>query len=572
MTEATTTPARPQVTRQQAAEMLLRLREASQSFLGFVRLHKPKWKIKPFHMKLIETLDKLEKGELMHPAGHTIRNVLINWPPRHAKTEYATKLFPAYYIARRSNRKVLASAYNERLAMDFGGAVREYLEHPLTLKAFGPELYPERPLALDQSSRAKELFRTIPHGPGVAGGGGQVAFVGVDGTTTGRPANLLLIDDPIKNRKEADSPTYRNRIWSDYNSALLTRQEPDDENQAPPIQVVIHTRWHPDDLAGRIMDMREFKTDWLHLNEPAIQTVDSGVTISVRDLPPDDPRHVPKSTPLGNLNPSRRYVSCAKEVALWEEQVPLKELLKRRELNPREFASLYQQSPYIEGGNLVKSTWWRYFKADFKPENFMSLVVACDTAFKTNEQADYSVLLFMGMDRAGDIYIIDCIRERYDFPTLKRLIVSQNARWRGKGLRGFYIEDAASGQSLLQELRATAGVSAIAWKHHNRDLTARLQAVLGMIEGGRVLLPEQAPWLDAFLEEMQSFPSSEHDDQISALTIGLDVLSRIPIGTSDFSGLPFDPSGSLLSQVDALRKGSLASTMTAQRRPRVLGE
>ena len=186
---------------------------------------------------------------------------------------------------------------------------------------------------------------------------------------------------------------------------------------------------------------------------------------------------------LSTVSPAKRFYVEDKEEALWEERFPLEELKKRERLDPREFASLYQQSPYIKGGNLIKETWWRY--AD--DVECSQIIISADTAFKKTEQADFSVLMVMGVDRNGDIHIIDVIRGKYDFPELKRMCITVNAKWRGKGLRGFYVEDKASGQSLIQELRNQSGVSVIPFKV-NTDKVARLNSVTPLIEGGRVFL------------------------------------------------------------------------------------
>ena len=133
----------------------------------------------------------------------------------------------------------------------------------------------------------------------------------------------------------------------------------------------------------------------------------------------------------------------------------------------------------------------------------------------------------MGLDKSGDIYIVDIHRDRYEFPDLKRKMIMLNNQWRGKGLRGIYIEDKASGQSLIQELKRESGVAVIPYRI-STDKVTRLSAVLPLIEGGRVLLPDSATWLDTFHDECQTFPSGKHDDQIDALSIGLDVLARTP--------------------------------------------
>lgn len=513
------------LTQQDAARHLLKLRAAEENFLGFVKLHYPNWELPKFHIKLIDALDRLEKNTLTSHFGLNeynrrrtekvpVRNILITMPPRHGKSTYGSVLFPAYFMARKPSRFLMSTSYNSQLATDFGRQVRDLCNEPLTSQAFSD-------FEMAQDSRAVDQWRTTV--------GGAAYFIGVGGTTSGRAANLLLLDDPLKSREDAESATQRNKIWNYYVSALSTRLQPDQDN-IPPAQIIILTRWHPDDPAGRLMQTDDWKEGrWLHINFPAITDApiqgDHG-KISRSMLDPDHPEYLAPNEAT-KLSPSKRYIRKTVRSALWPERFDLDDLDRRQRLNPREFASLYQQSPYIEGGNLIRQNWWRTYPADLKPESFSSLIIAADTAFKTRQDSDYSVMLTLGLDTTGDIYLVDLIRDRFEFPDLKRRMIQLNNLWRGRGLRGIYIEDKASGQSLIQELQRESGVSVIPYKVNN-DKVARLNAVLPLIEGGRVLLPEKADWLDQFYDECQTFPSGTHDDQIDALSIGLDVLARTP--------------------------------------------
>jgi predicted phage terminase large subunit-like protein len=509
----------------QVAKYLLKLRDAQEGFKGFVELMYPEWELADFQLELIDALDKLEKDEL------GVNNLLITMPPRHAKSTFGTVLFPSYFMARNPHRYIMSCSYNSQLATDFGRQVRAVVEEKSITQAF-PDF------TLSTESRAADVWRTEV--------GGAYFAVGVGGTTSGRPANLLLVDDPIKSREDAESMTQRNKTWNYYTSALATRLQPE-SNGAPPKQIVILTRWHPDDLAGRIQQTEDWKEGrWKHINFPAIKTIE-GKKISRRSLPPDDPRYV---TPEQNtaLSASKRYVREQTEAPLWPERFPLEDLKRRQRLNPREFASLYQQQPYIEGGNIIKTEWWQKYPEDLKPESFVSLVIAVDTAFKKTETADYSVAAIAGLDRNGDIYLVDIVRGKYDFPELKQRLIRLNNQWRGKGLRAIYIEDKASGQSLLQELKRESGMSVIPYKVVN-DKVARVNAILPLIEGGRVFIPTSSEWLDEFIDESVSFPNGNHDDQVDAVTMAIDILSRTSVSPEAWA-LHADPSQSLSNMGD----------------------
>lgn len=509
------------LTPQAAARHLLKLRAAEDNFLGFVKAAYPKWELPNFHLKMIDALDRLEKNTLtshfdldINQRASTpevpVRNLLITMPPRHGKSTYGSVIFPAYFMAKKPSRYMMSTSYNSQLATDFGRQVRDLVNEPITSQVF-----PDFEMSAD--SRAVDQWRTTA--------GGAAYFIGVGGTTSGRAANLLLLDDPLKSREEAESATQRNKIWNYYVSALSTRLQPDIDN-IPPAQIVILTRWHPDDPAGRLMETEDWKEGrWLHINFPAISEV-SGKKISRSHLPDDHPMKLAPGE-ASKLTPPKRYIRETERKALWPERFKLDELERRERLNPREFASLYQQTPFIQGGNMIKSTWWRTYPSDMRPERFTSLIIAADTAFKAKQDSDYSVMMVMGLDATGDIYLVDAIRDRFEFPDLKRRMIMLNNEWRGRGLRGIYVEDKASGQSLIQELKRESGVSVIPYKISN-DKVTRLSAVLPLIEGGRVFLPEIAPWLDPFMDECQTFPSGTHDDMVDALSIGLDVLARTP--------------------------------------------
>lgn len=526
------------VSRSEAAKHLLKLKDAENSFLGFVKIVEPSFELADFQLDLIDKLDKLEKGELVDKNGRPARNLLVTMPPRHAKSTFSTVLFPAYFMARNPSRYILSCSYNAMLAADFGRQVRD--------KSSGVEVQQAFPdFQMSSDSRAADVWRTEM--------GGAYFGVGIGGTTTGRPANLLIVDDPVKSREDAESATQRNKIWDFYTAALSTRLQPDAKGQAPS-QIVILTRWHPDDLAGRLMRTQDWKEGlWMHLDYPAIKKV-GGKKISRRTLPEDHPMYV-EAGELSNLAPGKRFIQEEEEVALWPERFPIEELRRRERLNPRDFASLYQQQPYIEGGNIIKSEWWRYYPEDLNPTNFQTVIIAADTAFKKTETSDYSVAIVAGLTQDGDIYIVDVHRGRWDYPELRQKLININATWRGRGLRALYVEDKASGQSIIQDLRRESGIAVVPYKVVN-DKVSRINGITPLIQGGRVHLPEKATWLDDFVEECVAFPSGKHDDQVDALSMAVDVLSRQTISPEQIFGTL--ESGNSLMQESMRKRGSLA--------------
>ena len=215
----------------EVAKYILRLRDSQDNFLGFVKLHYPEWTLADFQLELIDTLDKLEKNTL------GTNNLLITMPPRHAKSTFGTVLFPSYFMAKNPDRFIMSCSYNTQLSTDFGRQIRGIVDQQIMRQAFPM-------FNLSKDSRAADVWRTED--------GGAYFAVGIGGTTSGRPANLLVVDDPIKSREEAESMTQRNKTWNYYTSALATRLQPESSGSQPK-QIIILTRWHVDDLAARLM-------------------------------------------------------------------------------------------------------------------------------------------------------------------------------------------------------------------------------------------------------------------------------------------------------------------------------
>ena len=533
----TTTTGSSAVNQQAAALYLLKLRQSSNSFQGFMNYYYDfEWEA--FQVEMQEVLDLLEKDALLSKGGNPVRNLLLTMPPRHAKSTHSTINFPAYALMRKPFREIMISSYNAELAATFGRATRDIVTDAKAKKAF-------KGFETSRETRAVDFWKTTA--------GGAYYAVGLNGTTTGRGASILGVDDPYKSREEADSATQRRKVWDFYTSGLLSRLQPDKDGQ-PALQIVTQTRWHPDDMAGRIMESNEFKRgEWLHLNYQALTKKERGVYIRRNKLPKDDPRYVPNVT-VEQIATGQRtdpkagglleeelvtpYVNVAEQyTALWPKRFPVEWLQKQRSiLGERDFEALYQQNPYIVGGNIVKENWFKRYNVDSKPASFHAIAIGCDTAFKAKAVNDYSVFTVAGITELGDIYILKVFREKLEFPDLKRKVFSINALYRGEGLRGFWIEDNASGQSLIQELRQGGGVAVIPWKPGAADKVLRMTSITPLIEGGRVFIPEEADWLEDWMAEMVSFPAVKHDDQADSFVIVMDVLSRMVVtGMKEFS-------------------------------------
>jgi predicted phage terminase large subunit-like protein len=318
-------------------------------------------------------------------------------------------------------------------------------------------------------------------------------------------------------------------------------------------------------MAGRLIDSMEWKSGlWMHINYPAITLVKADKPIRRDRLNPDHPMHLDNAElpssgkslhkPTGTMRrvfDKEAFFWPTHEVALWEERFPLAELHRRRQQNQREFAALYMQTPYIAGGNLFKEKWWKYYDQVPTREETSAIVIGVDTAMAKGKYNDFSVMCAVALTVAGDMYVLEILRGKWEFPDLKRQILLANARYRGQGLRAFYIEDKNSGASVIQELKRETNVPVVAHKVVF-DKRMRAELVTPLIESGLVYLPREAHWLDEFLAEVSGFPGGSHDDQVDALVIALDRMAKTPRMDEAMLSAPLSAHGSLNSQADQI--------------------
>jgi len=308
--------------------------------------------------------------------------------------------------------------------------------------------------------------------------GGSYYAVGIGGGLTGRGFNLGIIDDPVKDEEEASSQTIRDKVWDWYQKVFRTRAEPG------AAIIIVMTRWHQDALVGRLL--KQAKEDptadqWTVLHFPAIKD----------------------------------------GKALWPERYPLDVLEQiRASIGGRAFESLYQGNPTVAEGQIIKREWWRYFKV---APGFNRTIHSWDTAFKDKTQNDYSVCTVWGEAQSG-FYLQDVWRGKVEFPELKRIAIALYERDHPNAV---IVEDKASGQSLIPELERNTRIPVLPVKVDSNKV-ARANAVTPLIEAGKVYLPESAPWLFDFIEELSAFPNAEHDDQVDSTTQALSYMRTDP--------------------------------------------
>ena len=448
-----------------------------EDFGAYVGMMSPRFELAMFHNRVMDALEKLERGD--------IKRLMLWLPPRHSKSHLASEFFPAWFLGRNPDKFIIAASYAQELALDFGRKVRDQLRDPIYRSIF-PEC------SMRDDSSATHRFQTTK--------GGVYYAVGVGGPLTGRGANCLILDDPIKNESEAGSETFRANLKSWYQSVAYTRLQRDGS------VLIINTRWHEDDLSGWLLnrDAHEAVEDWTVVSMPAVAECD------------DQYRKQGDS--------------------LWPEHFPIERLEQiRKAVGSRVWSALYQQRPAAAEGMIFKREWWRYYDWDpgqvatwrqtreINPQipKFRQIIQVWDTAFKTREQNDRSAGITLGRTD-NEIYVLDCWVGRVEFPELKRQAIALMSRWRPDVV---YIEDKASGQSLIQELKRLTAIPLMA-VGTDTDKVSRAHSVTPAIEAGNVLLWAHAPWLAEFLDELSSFPKAPHDDIVDSVTLGLDRMSH----------------------------------------------
>src|ERR1017187_1660970 len=444
------------------------LAKARDSLASYATLAFPKFEVAYHHRLIIAALERVERGE--------VTRLMIAMPPRHGKSLLASEIFPAWYLGQHPDRNVIATSYGASLALEFGRKVRNHVADGLHSAVFPG-------CVLSDDSAAVNRFNLVQ-------GGGYFA-TGSGGGITGRGADLLIIDDPIKNPEDARSETFRASLKDWYRSVAYTRLQPGGA------VVIISTRWHEDDLSGWLL--REHPEEsWEVLSFPAIAERDE-----------------PEGRREGD--------------ALWPKFFPLETLERIREaVGGATWASLYQQRPAAAEGSMFKRAWWKLSAT--VPEKFERIFLSVDSAFKTGKQNDYSVGLTLGVSQAA-YYVLDIWRERVEFPALQRKIDVLAERYRPNQI---LIEDQASGQSLIQSLQANSRLPIKAIKV-DRDKISRAAAILPLIEAGRVVLPAGAEWVGPFIDECATFPNAAHDDMVDALSQVLNHVAQI--GATGFDAL-----------------------------------
>ena len=434
---------------------------ARETFLGFVKYVWPAFIEGRHHRVVAKAFERVVNGDL--------KRLIINMPPRHTKSEFASYLLPAWFLGQYPDKKIIQTSHTAELSVGFGRKVRNLVDS----EDF-KEVFPA--LALRSDSKAAGRWSTNQ--------GGEYFAIGVGGAVTGKGADLLIIDDPHSEQDgQSIDPAVFDKTYEWYTSGPRQRLQPGGAI------IIVMTRWHLRDLTGKIIKsstQREGVDEWELIEFPALM-------------------------PSGN--------------ALWPEFWNEKELLAlRNELPSSKWEAQYQQQPTSEGGALVKREWWKRWEAD-NPPQCEFIIQSWDTAFLKTRRADYSACTTWGVfyqpDDEGatrpNIILLDAHKERLEFPELKKKALEFYNDWQPDAC---IIEAKAAGAPLVFELRAMGIPVSEYTPSRGNDKVARVNAVADLFASGIVWCPETR-FGEMVIEEFAAFPVGEHDDLVDSSTQAL---------------------------------------------------
>jgi predicted phage terminase large subunit-like protein len=444
----------------EALQELKRKEGARSKFISFVNEVWPTFISGRHHARMAEAFERVARGEC--------KRLIINMPPRHTKSEFASYLLPAWFLGKYPHKKVIQASHTAELAVGFGRKVRNLVDSDVYRSIF-PDLN------LQSDSKAAGRWNTSK--------GGDYFAIGVGGAVTGKGADVLIIDDPHSEQEAAlaqVNPDIYDKVYEWYTSGPRQRLQPGGAI------VIVMTRWSLRDLTGQVIKSATARggDDWEVIEFPAIM-------------------------PSGN--------------PLWPEFWSLDELSKlRQELPNSKWMAQYQQQPTSEQSAIVKREWWKIWeKEDPPPCDY--ILQTWDTAFEKNTRADYSACTTWGIwynpddNDQPNIILLNSFKERMEWVELKKTAFQHYKDWEPDSI---LIEKKATGAPLIYEFRAMGIPAQEFTPGKGQDKISRLNAVSDLIASGKVWVP-QTRWAEELVDEIASFPSGEHDDLVDATTLAL---------------------------------------------------
>lgn len=431
----------------------------------FAKAVNKKWLFPPHLHRLVDELCKVS----VTPNDR----LMVCMPPRHGKSETTSYYFPAWYLGLNPDSRVIIAAYNDDFAAQWGTKVRGLVER------YGGPYFG---IGVSKVSRAGHAWT-------IEGHTGGIQTAGCGGSITGKGADLILIDDPIKDAEAAASPLMREKAWEWYKQVVYTRLEPGGRI------ILIQTRWHHDDLAGRLLaEMKDGGEQWRTLFFPAIAEENDGM----------------------GRKPGQ---------ALWPERYDEDSLARiRKTVGEQAFLSLYQQRPTAAEGNLFKSSYFRRFEyhedlgivnTEFGTYSVRDLIWfgTADLAVSLTQGADYTAIGAWALAPRGELLLFDMVRERIEGPDIVRRMRSMASRW---NLDWMGIETVAFQVSIVQQARRDG----LACRNliPRGDKLSRAMAASVRFEPGLVAWRKGESWISVLEDELLTFPNAAHDDMVDMVS------------------------------------------------------
>lgn len=440
--------------------------KARRNLLNFTTFTMPSYSVNWHHRYIANKLTQFSRGE--------IKKLAISIPPQHGKSELASRRFPAYVLGINPDLRIAGCSYSSSFAAKFNRQVQRIIDSEKYREIFPDVTLNGKRTVSDAKSnylRNTSEFEIIGHD-------GSYLSVGVGAGITGNPVDILIIDDPVKGREEANSSRYRNKLWDWYTDEASTRLH----NQSQ--QLVIMTRWHHDDLLGRILEKEG--DEWEVINLEAIKETEKDY----------DERE------FGEV--------------LWEEKHSKERLLKIKKNNPRTFSSLYQGNPTIEGGNKFKSSYFEIIKRSQIP-NSIKWEMFIDGAYTKLTTNDPTGIMICGKYQEK-LYILKSIDRYLEMPELLSFIDNFSSANGFEKKSRIFVEPKASGITLRQLLNRK-GYNAIDIKNRYVHVSKeeRADAILPFCESMKIVLIE-GEWIGHFIEQLEQFPNGKHDEHIDLIS------------------------------------------------------
>lgn len=405
--------------------------------------------------------------------------LIIQAPPRSGKSELFSRRFPAWAFGQNPNLQIIAASYSTDLASRMNRDVQRIIDSEKYQGVFPETTLNGKNIATvsGQPLRNSEIFEIVGHA-------GAYRSAGVGAGITGMGADIGIIDDPVKDAKEANSQTIRDAVWDWYTTTFYTRLSPKSGI------LLGMTRWHEDDLAGRLL--REMANDgdqWRIVSFPAIAEEDEEFRLEGEALHP--------------------------------ERYDLERLTKiKKAVGSQAWNALYQQRPSSKGGDIIKGAWFKRYSV---LPRMKRIIITADTAQKTKQHNDYSVLLVAGVGHDGGVYALDLIRGKWEAPELEQKVSDVWNKYKSFGVHKVYVEDKSSGTSLIQNIQRKQRIP-IEGVQVDTDKYTRVLGIQGYIESGYIYLPNDAEWIEDFIKECEAFTATDshkHDDQVDAMVMAI---------------------------------------------------